>query len=1153
MRKRLISLFICLSLAVCWCLPAVALETGKKLHIRSVSDWLQFAENCVLDSYSRDLTVYLDCDLDLRDSGFAGIATFGGTFEGQGHRITGLELNHKGSVVGLFRYLQSTAIVRDLSASGQVTPSGSAVAVGGIAGRNWGIIQNCSFEGSISGKSEIGAIVGINELEGCIIDCVSKGLVVGENMTGGIVGNNMGLVENCENHACVNIDSLDAAVDISSIDVSILMDPSSLSVGVTVMDTGGIAGYSTGAVYDCKNFSAIGYPHVGYNVGGIVGRSCGIISGCSNEAEIQGRKDVGGIVGQMEPNVTLNLHEDYVQQLEQQLAELKDQTQRMQESFNRLGVVHNHLNNTLDHINGASASLEDLAGYIGDYGNAVTDEVNRLGFIIDEVMDEMVPVLEQTIVLGSSLSAAMNKMADAMDTFAESSQYLELGLSAVNRATVQLKDAAAAASLATEQIVQGVESIAKVVQIENPGQLRSALQQITLGLSQLADAVQQARSAVEKIADVMQQEDSWDETLAEAFEDALLALDCMALALQNLAEGTSGLSETITFSDADFWGGVALIEQAMAGFSVAAESLSAAVDSLSLAMLCMEHTAQIAGEAMQILADAMEEFGNSFDIVTQIAKDITTLIDRISRYEPLQMPYLAEEASNAVDMLFMNVNGISDELRSIVNVSDTFSQETTACMDEMTETFSQLIDTALKLVDQVHGEVTSGVVTDTSHVDIDSVKAGKVSLCVNTGRICGDINVGGITGAMAVEYTMDPEDDISSELSNWEVRTYQAKAVVQDCTNVGQIAGKRNCVGGICGKMDMGIILLSDNFGDISSAEGSYVGGIAGEASSVIRRCSVKASLSGANYVGGVAGSGSKVMDCYVLVSLTGNEKIGAILGYAQDVTTDTISGNLFYYVPGNPGAIDGISYDGCAQPLEKDLFMSLEGLNPRFPEAVLTFCYEDGAIEVLHLSVGTVLNSALVPPLENTDTQILSWKGLENDLDQPVYFDGNFTVERTGKTTVIESQQTRSNGKAVVLLQGAFCSNAKVELQPVTGFEGAFEGWSFELASHCTLTQIRYACPEGKQTEYLQIWVQGSDGSYYTVTPTYSGSYLVFAVEDGTTHFYVTELQQEDKDMLWWWIAGGAVIICLAIFAGVYLKKKKSTRKRQKSRGKAS
>ena len=1153
MRKRLLCLLLCLSLAACWCLPAAALETEKRLYIRSVEDLLTFAEKCVLDSYSRDLTVYLDCDLDLSGTDFSGIPTFGGTFEGQNHCISGLELNHKGSVVGFFRYLQTTAIVRDLSVSGHVTPNGSAAVVGGIVGSNRGALQNCSFEGSVSGKTETGAIVGVNQPEGCIINCVSRGLVVGENMTGGIVGNNMGLVEGCENHACVNIDSMDALVDISNIDLSILMDPTSLSAGVIVMDTGGIAGYSTGAMYDCQNFAAIGYPHVGYNVGGIVGRSCGIVSGCSNEAEIQGRKDVGGIVGQMEPNVSLNLHEDYVQQMQQLLEELKGQAQQMQDSFTRLGAVHNHLNNTLDEINGASASLEALVGHIGDYGNAVTDEVNRLGLIIDEVMDEMVPILEQVTTLGGSLSTAMGKIADAMDTFAEAAKYLEASMALMNRATMELREAGNAAAQATELITQGMEAMTQIIQIEDPQQLQLALDQITLGLSQLSNALQQARVAMEKIADAMQQEDSQNDALAEAFEDIFLALGNMASGLQNLLEGTSCLSENISFSGENFWNGINLIKQGMAGLSVATEHLSAAMDYLSLAMVAMEHTAEMAGQAMEILADAMEEFGNSCDIITQISKDVTTLVDRISRYEPLQMPYLAEGATDAVDQLFMHVNAVSDELRCIVGLSDNFSQEATACMDRMTETFSQLIDAALKLVNQVQDEVTSGVITDTSHVDIDSVKAGKVSLCVNAGRICGDINVGGIAGSMAIEYTMDPEDDISSELSNWEVRTYHAKAVVQDCTNVGQIAGKRNCVGGICGKMDMGIILLSDNFGDVSSSEGGYVGGIVGASDSVIRQCSVKASLSGANYVGGVAGSGSKVTGCYVLVKLTGNEKIGTILGYAPEVDSEHISSNLFYFVSGNPGAIDGISYDGCAQPMENDLFMALEGLDSRFSDAVLIFCYEDGTVEELRLPVGTVLSSAMVPVLENTENQILSWKGLDKYLDQTVYFDGNFFVERTGKTTVLESQQTRTDGKAVVLLQGTFCNNAKVELQRITGFEGALEGWRFELPSHCTLNQIRYACPEGKQAEYLQIWVQGSDGTYHIVTPSYSGSYLVFAVEDSTTHFYVTEIQQDSADLLWLWIGGGAALIVLALCIGLCIYKKKHSNKKQRPQRKAS
>ena len=50
----------------------------------------------------------------------------------------------------------------------------------------------------------------------------------------------------------------------------------------------------------------------------------GIVRRCENYGTVRGRKDVGGIVGQMEPFLTLRYEEDTVQALERQIDALSD-------------------------------------------------------------------------------------------------------------------------------------------------------------------------------------------------------------------------------------------------------------------------------------------------------------------------------------------------------------------------------------------------------------------------------------------------------------------------------------------------------------------------------------------------------------------------------------------------------------------------------------------------------------------------------------------------------------------------------------------------------------------------------------------------------------------------------------------------------------
>ena len=122
---------------------------GVSYYINTLEDLMALAESCAVDSYSKNVTVYLQTDLDLTGSGFESIPTFGGVFEGGGHTISGLSLTANRSHTGFFRYVQEGAVVKELNLSGEVKPGGSAQYAGGIAGNNAGAIRDCSFTGNV--------------------------------------------------------------------------------------------------------------------------------------------------------------------------------------------------------------------------------------------------------------------------------------------------------------------------------------------------------------------------------------------------------------------------------------------------------------------------------------------------------------------------------------------------------------------------------------------------------------------------------------------------------------------------------------------------------------------------------------------------------------------------------------------------------------------------------------------------------------------------------------------------------------------------------------------------------------------------------------------------------------------------------------------
>lgn len=63
-------------------------------------NFIEFANKCKYDSYSKDKIVKLTADIDVSGSDFKGISYFAGTFDGGSHIISGFNVDYKGSDFG---------------------------------------------------------------------------------------------------------------------------------------------------------------------------------------------------------------------------------------------------------------------------------------------------------------------------------------------------------------------------------------------------------------------------------------------------------------------------------------------------------------------------------------------------------------------------------------------------------------------------------------------------------------------------------------------------------------------------------------------------------------------------------------------------------------------------------------------------------------------------------------------------------------------------------------------------------------------------------------------------------------------------------------------------------------------------------------------
>jgi len=370
------------------------------IEIYDIEDLQDFAAKCDIDSWSKNKEVHLKADLNLIDEDFEPIQVFNGLFFGEGHTISGYSYTGSGYVIGFIRYIGESGKVQNLKLQASIDSTDEKECVGGIAGINYGEIAKCEFIGTVQGENITGGIVGINENTGLISNCVTRGRITGSYATGGIAGQNHGQIRSCDNRAGIN-DNTEWVQEDDEIGLGLLHSLDGLETNVRVysgVDTGGIAGYSDGSIALCQNYGRVGYEHTGYNIGGIAGRQTGMVDQCKNYGVINGRKDIGGIVGQMEPYVELNEADS----LRAEVDKLHDLVER---TINDMEAGKNAVRAEADLLKSYSDEALDTGKELTDH---LSDFVDENLEETEKVTGRMEQIVEMLPTVFDNADAAMN-------------------------------------------------------------------------------------------------------------------------------------------------------------------------------------------------------------------------------------------------------------------------------------------------------------------------------------------------------------------------------------------------------------------------------------------------------------------------------------------------------------------------------------------------------------------------------------------------------------------------------------------------------------------------------------------------------------------------------------------------------------------------
>ena len=174
----------------------------------STAEWLKWFRDKVNSSKTSDETkicVVLTADIDLKNEAWTPIGIgkdtrkedlpYSGTFDGNGHTISGLNVNYGDKNGGLFCHVKS-ATIKNLTVAGSVTySSGDGIVYGGIVGcANSSTIENCTNRCTVTGNWYAGGIVGWS-VDSDIIGCANFGNISSPFRSGGICGKITGQVD----------------------------------------------------------------------------------------------------------------------------------------------------------------------------------------------------------------------------------------------------------------------------------------------------------------------------------------------------------------------------------------------------------------------------------------------------------------------------------------------------------------------------------------------------------------------------------------------------------------------------------------------------------------------------------------------------------------------------------------------------------------------------------------------------------------------------------------------------------------------------------------------------------------------------------------------------------------------------------------------
>lgn len=1108
-----------------------------------------------LDTWSRNKYIKLTADIDVSEGEFKLFPTFGGVFDGNGHTINGLNISQDMSYLGLFSQLQPGGTIKNLTVDGSVYPDSRRIVVGGIVGDNYGYIENCVFKGTVKGNDYTGGIAGYNETTGVISNCKSYGNISGLHYTGGVAGINNGTIFSCINQSNVNTSNVDRGMSLEDINLNSLINDfkeidsevsenKNLDKSNNTIDTGGIVGFSSGIVEFCANIGNVGYERVGYNAGGIAGRSSGYIHGCNNTGKILGRKDVGGIVGQAEPFIQLDLTEDIVNELTDNINELHTLVNKtLNDSGDSSDVISNRLSLVQKFVDNALSDTSYISGETINFVNGLTaagnESFGRMEYALKEASKDGGAASKARDAAGNVKDAADNldKLVKDADIYsymsdAEKAKYDEAKIRIENN-TREYNDY-------YKKVYTNNYHYYLVTYSNTPDPLKkyhgmgSDLQKKLVPYkadgSEATFPVSINDESESIITNIKHADDtSFPDTSSSEQNEKDSAL---------IEDATSeAANKSTAYADSNY--------QANHGSKKFEDDIRE--DAQTMADIISSHEDQMSDATKKDMEAAVNDVRLAADSTESAMSQSMDIANNIASRQGISFPSLSDNYRLHTTSFIANMQGMSDNLGYLNNEMSASTDEMIGDMSEVNDSFNKIMLLFTDAIDgALDGEYVDKFDDESFEVAAQSTE-GTIDSCENKGNVSGDLDISGIAGAMGIEFDFDLEGDVTGNKDSKLNSTYKTKCVLRNNRNDGRILAIKSYVGGVVGLQELGCVLGCENYGRISSDSGDYVGGIAGSSISSIKDSYSRGILSGGEYIGGIAGYGHQIYECMALPSIV--EAMAFSGAIAGDVDNDSkLRGN--YFVSESYAGIDRISYSNLAQPISYHDFIAKPGLPSDFHQVKITFLVDDKVIGERLIDYGASLEAGQYPESIVENDYYIDW-------DLSVLSDVKTDMEIIGEPipyrTTIASIQVRDNNQSVVLVDGKFKRGQGLEVAKYSKMDEsipqkAVERWDVNIPNDgLERHQFRIQLPEGVKKASVYV---NNQGTYEKAELSEMGMYKLFDTQGSKVSFVIV-----DETMPKWIVKtiaaviGLIVLLILIIIISKAVKKSKAKKKHLKNK----